>query len=101
LSRIVFDAEYVGRGYGFATTAGEHATKLAFAEGLILEPTYTAKAFAAALALLAQPDRYGSCPSRPVRVLYWHTFSATELEPLLDGAPSMDSVPAELGALLR
>jgi D-cysteine desulfhydrase len=101
LSRIVFDAEHVGGGYGFPTAAGERATELAGAEGLALEPTYTAKAFAAALDLLAQPGAHGVHLGRPLRVLYWHTFSATELGPLLDGAPSLEVLPSELSRLLR
>lgn len=101
LSRIVFDAEQVGRGYGFATPAGERAAELARAEGLLLEPTYTAKAFAAALELLAQPERHGSSRGRPIRVLYWHTFAATPIEPLLEGAPPIETLPNELLALLR
>jgi hypothetical protein len=50
--RVTIDADHVGRGYGFATEAGEHATRVASAHGLVLEQTYTAKAFEKALELL-------------------------------------------------
>jgi len=83
---------YLGRGYGFATAAGERATKLAAEQGLVLEPTYTAKAFAAAL------DRVTEGGFK--RVLFWHTFSSAPLQPLLAGAPTTSELPTALRALL-
>jgi D-cysteine desulfhydrase len=84
---IVFDADHVGQGYGFPTHEGDEATAVAQEHGLSLEPTYTAKAFAAALELLREPARHGSAPGRRVRVLYWHTFAANARAAALAGAP--------------
>lgn len=47
--RLVIDGRWFGGGYGHPTDAGHDATDRAGAHGLALEPTYTAKAFAAAL----------------------------------------------------
>jgi 1-aminocyclopropane-1-carboxylate deaminase/D-cysteine desulfhydrase-like pyridoxal-dependent ACC family enzyme len=44
------DGRWFGPGYGHPTAAGVSATERAEAYGLAVEPTYTAKAFAAALA---------------------------------------------------
>jgi 1-aminocyclopropane-1-carboxylate deaminase/D-cysteine desulfhydrase-like pyridoxal-dependent ACC family enzyme len=90
--RLRVDADSLGRGYGFSTPAGENATTLAAEEGLMLEPTYTAKAFAAAV------DRVKQGGFK--RVLFWHTFSSASLQPLLAAAPSASELPAALRALL-
>lgn len=87
LARLTFTAEQVGEGYGHATPAGQQATALAAAAGLGLDPTYTAKSFAAALALA----RRGAGV-----VLFWHTLSSAPMAPLLDGAPAL---PPRLDAL--
>lgn len=47
--RLAIDGRWFGPGYGHLTDAGDDATDRAAAYGLALEPTYTAKAFAAAL----------------------------------------------------
>jgi D-cysteine desulfhydrase family pyridoxal phosphate-dependent enzyme len=61
--------EYVGEGYGVPTPASEEATVLfARHEGIVLEPTYTAKA-AAGLIDLVRRGRFGSRES----VCFWHT----------------------------
>ncbi len=70
--RLSVDRSQIGRGYGFATRAGQSASELAAALDLALDPTYTAKAFAAALALARGEHRLGAAPAR---VLYWHTLS--------------------------
>jgi 1-aminocyclopropane-1-carboxylate deaminase/D-cysteine desulfhydrase-like pyridoxal-dependent ACC family enzyme len=85
------DARYLGAGYGHPTPWGARATELASGEGLMLEPTYTAKAFAAAL------DRVARGGSK--RVLFWHTFSSVPLEPLLARAPTGEELPPALRAL--
>jgi 1-aminocyclopropane-1-carboxylate deaminase/D-cysteine desulfhydrase-like pyridoxal-dependent ACC family enzyme len=90
--RLVVLPEFVGGGYGVPTPEGEHALQKAASVGLELEPTYTAKAFAAAL---ARAERQ----SEPV--LYWHTLSARPLEPLLAGAPKLADLPTSLRSLLR
>jgi len=61
-----------GDGYGHPTPAGEHASRLAARYGITLDPTYTAKAFAAV------PD----LPGRGYRrVVFWHTFASPPAEP--------------------
>jgi 1-aminocyclopropane-1-carboxylate deaminase/D-cysteine desulfhydrase-like pyridoxal-dependent ACC family enzyme len=93
LTRVLrVTGEYLGRGYGVATTAGEKATMLAGEQGLVLEPTYTAKAFAAAL------DRVNEGGFK--RVLFWHTLSSAPLQPLLARAPKLSDLPTALRALL-
>jgi 1-aminocyclopropane-1-carboxylate deaminase/D-cysteine desulfhydrase-like pyridoxal-dependent ACC family enzyme len=87
LARLAFTADFVGGGYGHPTPAGEEATSLAASAGLTLDPTYTAKAFAAALGLA----RGGAGT-----VLFWHTLSSAPLGPLLAGAPPL---PPALDAL--
>jgi 1-aminocyclopropane-1-carboxylate deaminase/D-cysteine desulfhydrase-like pyridoxal-dependent ACC family enzyme len=89
IDRIEVDDRWLGRGYGYRTSAGELATHVAAEQGLTLDPTYTAKAFACAL------DRMRS--GREV-VLFWHTLSAAPMAPLLEGAPPL---PPEIEHLLR
>ncbi len=50
-ARLTIDKAWLGRGYGHPTDAGDAALERAAAMGLALEPTYSAKAFAAALDL--------------------------------------------------
>src|SRR5436190_2012773 len=56
----------VGPGYGHPTPAGEEARELAARHGVTLDSTYSAKAFAALVAL----------PAGFRRVMFWHTFAA-------------------------
>ncbi len=76
------DHRWIGAGYGHATAAGEAAAR-AFesAVGVPLDPTYTAKTFAAVQAALAEEAK---------ALLYWHTLSSA-------GAP--DVAPGVVGAL--
>jgi D-cysteine desulfhydrase len=62
--RLLVDGRWLGPGYGHATPEGERATEVGAGYGLTLEPTYTAKAFAAVL------DR--AWPGK--RIVYVHTF---------------------------
>jgi len=87
-ARLVLDPGFLGGGYGRATAAGDRATDLAKREGLVLDPTYTAKTFAAALDLVEK--------ARFERVLYWHTLSSASLEAMLIQAPPL---PPELDRL--
>lgn len=64
-ARLEVEARFFGDGYGHPTEAGEGATAEAATHRLALEPTYTAKAYAAAL------DRATSGQ----RVVFVHTFS--------------------------
>jgi D-cysteine desulfhydrase len=61
-ARWEVDPSWFGPGYGHPTAAGDEATASAAAVGLTLEPTYTAKAFAAALV-------------QPGRTIFVHTFA--------------------------
>lgn len=84
--RVDVDGRWLGRGYGHPTRAGDDATARARAWGLVLDPTYTAKAFACALARA----------SAGKKVLYWHTLSTASLAPLDRDEP----IPARLARLL-
>jgi 1-aminocyclopropane-1-carboxylate deaminase/D-cysteine desulfhydrase-like pyridoxal-dependent ACC family enzyme len=87
-ARLVLEPRFLGGGYAQATAAGDRAADLAEREGISLDPTYTAKAFAAALDLVET--------ARFERVLYWHTLSSAPLEPMLARAAPL---PAELDRL--
>lgn len=101
-SRLCFDASQVGAGYGAGSAAGAHATTVARAIGLELDQTYTAKAFARVLELLDADHPGDAEPSEgPRRILYWHTLSATSLEPLLRSAPRESELPKAVRDLLR
>jgi 1-aminocyclopropane-1-carboxylate deaminase/D-cysteine desulfhydrase-like pyridoxal-dependent ACC family enzyme len=66
--------DYVGEGYGCATRKCRAALDLVRdKENITLDPTYTAKAFAALLDYIEKP------PYRSAPVLYWHTYSSAEL----------------------
>jgi D-cysteine desulfhydrase len=102
---LQIERRFVGAGYGHALPAGEEATSLARSFGLELEPTYTAKAFAATLDLARQDARSSHYDRSKLRLhqrqtyLYWHTLSSVPLAALLAGAPETLSV--ELAQLLR
>ena len=63
-SAVVVDG--LGPGYGYPTAQGEAARRLAAEHGLILDPTYGAKAFAFLV-------RRAACNVQ--RVVFWHTFA--------------------------
>jgi 1-aminocyclopropane-1-carboxylate deaminase/D-cysteine desulfhydrase-like pyridoxal-dependent ACC family enzyme len=94
--RLELDHSRVGRGYGYPTEEGARATEVALALGLELDPTYTAKAFARALASTGaggfSPDPSGRRLPRPPTTLYWHTLSAHPLAALVKpGAGSKEA----------
>ncbi|MEW6128920.1 MAG: D-cysteine desulfhydrase family protein [Acidobacteriota bacterium] len=65
---VVLD-DYIGEGYGIASAASSAALKnLARTEGIILDPVYTAKAFAGMLDWIKQGRL-----TRHDTVLFWHT----------------------------
>lgn len=67
-ARVTVDDRFVGEGYGVPTAESRHAIELvARTEAIFLDPTYTAKAMAGLLALLAS----GAFAGRTV--LFWHT----------------------------
>ena len=90
--RIDVEGRWIGRGYGHPTDEGRAATETAAQLGLVLDPTYTAKAFACALAASRAGGASGD-------VLYWHTLSTAPLTPLLGDAVS--ELPRAVAALLR
>jgi D-cysteine desulfhydrase/L-cysteate sulfo-lyase len=66
---VIVDDSQVGDGYGVPTPASVEATSLvARAEGILLDPVYTAKAMAGLIAMIRdgafRPDD---------TVLFWHT----------------------------
>ena len=63
------ESTYVGSGYAVPTSKGAAAAeRLATTEGVLLDPTYTAKAFAALLDLLPSGRLGDDDP-----VIFWHT----------------------------
>jgi len=109
---LEIEGGFVGAGYGHAIERGDAATELARSFGLALEPTYTAKAFAAALARVGASSGCGVSPQysrdlerrklqlhRRQTYLYWHTLSSVPLTALLTGAPT--TLPNDLAHLLR
>jgi D-cysteine desulfhydrase len=99
--RLVTDSRFLGPGYGHATKEGDEATRIALQAGIVLDPTYTAKAFAAALhhAHAARVAHSAGAPRQVI--LYWHTLSSAPMEPLLEHAPAEADLPRALTRLLR
>lgn len=89
--RIVIEAGFLGRGYAYPTTSGKRAMKVYAAHfGRQLEPTYTAKAFAALLA---------RAPEQPQSVhLFWNTHSS---QPMDVSDVDAASLPSELRGYFR
>ncbi len=81
-ARVEIRHGQIGAGYGRETEAGRVATAQLAAAGLELDPTYTAKAAAEALAALAAAaGAGGSAGSQRATTsppLFWHTLSAAE-----------------------
>jgi len=96
-ARLAIDGRWLGRGYGHATEAGDAATRAAAPCGLTLDPTYTAKTFAAAL---DRVNAFAEAGGPPKTVLYWHTLSSAPLAPLLAGAPGEDAIDPKVRRLL-
>jgi 1-aminocyclopropane-1-carboxylate deaminase/D-cysteine desulfhydrase-like pyridoxal-dependent ACC family enzyme len=92
-ARLEVERRFLGAGYGHPTREGTEATHVAReAAGIILDPTYTAKAFAGAL------DRARRGKAR--HILYWHTLSSAPIAPLLVDAPPLESLDPRLRRLL-
>lgn len=70
--RLEIASRFVGRGYGWPTRDGQAAIVDAAAAGLVVDPTYTAKAFACALKVARAGDARV--------VLYWHTLGGASDE---------------------
>jgi 1-aminocyclopropane-1-carboxylate deaminase/D-cysteine desulfhydrase-like pyridoxal-dependent ACC family enzyme len=91
-TQLESDRGFLGAGYGHPTEAGTDAMARAAQFGITLDATYTAKAFACALARAAQ--------SREGTILYWHTLSSADMAPLLRDAPSVDALDPSIRCLL-
>jgi 1-aminocyclopropane-1-carboxylate deaminase/D-cysteine desulfhydrase-like pyridoxal-dependent ACC family enzyme len=87
--RLEVDRRWLGRGYAYPTPEGDAAMREAARAGILLDATYTAKAFACALDLSRRKDE---------RVLYWHTLSTAPMEPLLADAKEL---PPNVARLFR
>jgi hypothetical protein len=91
--RLSMDTRFLGAGYGHPNRYGEDAAAEAMkVAGIVLDPTYTAKAFAGALWHLRS--------QRSRRVLYWHTLSSAPMEPLLEDAPAESELDPRLRRLV-
>jgi len=88
--------QHFGQAYGRPTAAGDQAMKLARQEeGLLLEPTYTAKVMAALL-------DHCQGPGRGRKILFWNTHNSRDTAPLRGTAPLPplpDPIPRWLGAM--
>lgn len=82
-SYLQVDGDELGAGYGHATQNGRRARGiLRETEGLELDLTYGAKAFASLL-------RRAHLAERPLRVVFLHTLSSADLGPRLEAAPPL------------
>jgi D-cysteine desulfhydrase len=91
-ARLEVSLGYLGEGgYGVPTRASDQALTQAARCALVLDDTYTAKAFAAAV------DRVAMGLDRTV--LFWNTLSSADLGPLLLGAPGEHELSAEVRRL--
>lgn len=82
--------DYVGEGYGCATDGCRRALELlGEREGISLDPTYTAKTFAALLEFTDDPAH------RDEPILYWHTYNSVDLSSQAAGVDYRD-LPASL-----
>jgi 1-aminocyclopropane-1-carboxylate deaminase/D-cysteine desulfhydrase-like pyridoxal-dependent ACC family enzyme len=110
-ARFAVDVGELGRGYGYGTARGQSALETAAAVGIRLDPTYTGKAFAAALSAVRHPGIPPRDPApaignmltsgSPLRVLYWHTLASASLEALEKRGPGRASTASEVRSLLR
>ncbi|MBA2662980.1 MAG: pyridoxal-phosphate dependent enzyme [Bradymonadaceae bacterium] len=81
---------YIGPGYGEPTAEGARYERLVMdLEDLELDPTYTAKAFAAIIGERARLDLAHKS------VLYWHTLSSADLNDRVRGAQVEWDLPPE------
>ncbi len=78
LEDLSIDHRHYGRGYGYPTDNGHKALKImADTEGIILDPTYTGKAFGALLNYLRTVSDAGP-------TLFWNTFNSVQFSPVAD-----------------
>lgn len=89
LGRVEIGHRCIGRGYGHETADGRRAAELFAEAGLVLDPTYTAKA---AVDFLDALQAGAGAPH-----LFWHTLSAAHPP----AAPGPDSLPRAFRRYLR
>ncbi|NOU29748.1 MAG: hypothetical protein HOO96_17725, partial [Polyangiaceae bacterium] len=94
---LSMEGSAVGAGYGSATAAGDAACIVARSIPITLDDTYTAKAFACAMAMASPGAHPRGRVSGPV--LFWHTLSAAR--PSLEDAPEERHLASPLQRLLR
>jgi D-cysteine desulfhydrase len=77
---VAATADYLGGGYGVVGSLEREAVSLmARAEGILLDPVYTGRAFGGLLDILRRsPERLTRGTARP-RILFWHTGGAPAL----------------------
>lgn len=102
VQKLEIDTQFTGPGYGHPTRETARTIEQGSKIGLKLDSTYTAKAFATALARTErkeiQAKRANSRDKRLFRVLYWHTLAGSEASSL---SLSSKPVPTEFRQLLR
>jgi 1-aminocyclopropane-1-carboxylate deaminase/D-cysteine desulfhydrase-like pyridoxal-dependent ACC family enzyme len=79
LSRIVIESGFYGEGYGTPHSEAGRARELAAADGIMTDPTYTARAFAFLVQMAEK--------RQATRPLFLATLSSVDLGPLLRAAP--------------
>ncbi len=92
-ARLELDSRWCGEGYGLPTPEGARALDAAASAGLALDATYTSKAFAAALDLIAK--------GRHANILFWNTLSSAPMSALVEAAPAEDALDPRVRRLLR
>jgi D-cysteine desulfhydrase len=87
---------YVGKGYGASTPEGEAVLqRVETLEAIHLDPTYTAKCFAALLQLAQRPPYHGQT------ILFWNTYSSIDPAAALTELPDFRDLPAAFHPLYR
>ena len=82
MKMIQIDGASYGAGYGVVDARTESALRRARRCGLELDPTYTAKAFAA-FVRGANTQSHGRC------ALFWNTLSGADISSLVASAPPL------------
>jgi len=82
LSQIRVDGREYGRGYGTSSRRVDDAIALGARDGLVLDRTYTGRAFSAML-----QDARGARAGQ--RLLFWQSLSSADLRPVLANAPGV------------
>ncbi|MBI2889666.1 MAG: pyridoxal-phosphate dependent enzyme [Nitrospirae bacterium] len=90
-AEVLVEGDYLGRGYGWPTEQAEEAIRFARTqEKVVLEATYSGKAFAAAMAY--------SRVHKGIPILFWNTYNSRPMRSLIHC--SVDDLPPRFKALL-